>query len=139
MANYAVRKGNLLDGWQIDVAMYVFRGWSNEQIAIEVLDANPDDKEDLKKKTNKVRKLTQTKNFNDFYKSMINEWMIHNAGKALCKLSEQVDHDQPWLANKAANDILSKIPKSMLTDEDESTVKIVIVGAPDLGTPDSEV
>ena len=139
MANYTNRNGKLLAGWQIDVAMLVFRGWSNEQIAIEVLDANPDDPEDLKNKKNKIRRLTQTNNFVEFYKQMIRSWMIQNAGKALNKLAEQVDSDAPWLANKAANDVLQRIPKSMLTDEDESTIKIVVEGAPELGTPDSEV
>lgn len=137
MGNYAARRTHLT-GWQIDVAWKVFQGYSDEQIAIEVLNADKNDPKDFRRKKDRIRSLLQTKQFNEFYQSMIKEWMVHNAGKALCKLSQQVDHEQPWLANKAANDILNRIPKSMLTEEDESTIHIVVEGAPELGTPDGD-
>ena len=135
MGNYAVRRGVLV-GWEIDVAQMVFQGKENKDIAIAVLKANPEDKMDMNRKVNKVKRLLDTPKFQAYYKSMITEWTVHNVGRALKKLSEQIDHDQPWLANKAANDILQRVPKSMLTDEEENTVVVRVEGMPEIGSPD---
>ena len=135
MGNYAARRG-ILTGWQIDVAQALFQGKTNKEIAIKVLKANPDDKDDMTRKVRKVRTLMENANFQAYYKSMITEWTVHNVGRALNKLSEQIDHEQPWLANKAANDILQRVPKSMLGEEDENTVVVKVEGMPELGTPD---
>ena len=67
---------------------------------------------------------------------MIKEWTVHNVGRALNKLSEQVGHEAPWLANKAANDILQRAPKSLLTDESESSVVVRVEGMPVMGVPE---
>ena len=138
MGNYAARR-NKLTGWQIDVAWKVFQGFDNKQIAIEILNADPNDPKDLKRKMDRIRSLLTTKQFNDYYQTMIKEWTVRNAGKALNRLSEQLDNtNQPWLQNKAANDILQRVPKSMFAEEEENTVRIVIEGAPELGTPDGD-
>lgn len=137
MGNYSCRRDKILVGWEIDVAQLVFQGKSNREIAVEVLQANVLDKNDLQKKIKRIKNLLESDKFQAYYKSMIKEWTIHNVGRALNKLSEQIDHSQPWLANKAANDILQRAPKSMLTDEEEDTIKVVVEGAPVLGTPDS--
>jgi hypothetical protein len=139
MGNYAARRNKLLVGWEIDAALMVFRGKSNRDIAIEALSANPDDPKDLKNKIQRVTKLIRSDKFEEYYKTMIKEWSIRNVGRALNKLTEQVDmDDQPWLANKAANDILQRAPKSYFQSEDEATFKIVVEGAPTLGIPTDE-
>jgi len=139
MGNYAARRNKLLVGWEIDAALMVFRGKSNRDIAIEALSANPDDPKDLKNKIQRVVKLIRSDKFEEYYKTMIKEWSIRNVGRALNKLTEQVDmDDQPWLANKAANDILQRAPKSYFQSEDEATFKIVVEGAPTLGIPTDE-
>ena len=135
MGNYAIRR-SIMTGWEIDAAQALFQGKTNQEIAIKVLKADPNDKNDMAKKVRKIRTLMENAKFQAYYKSMITEWTVHNVGRALSKLSEQIDHDQPWLANKAANDILQRIPKSMLTDEDENTVVIKVEGMPELGEPE---
>lgn len=139
MGNYAARRNKLLVGWEIDAALMVFRGKSNREIAIEALNADPKDPKDLKNKIQRVVKLIRSDKFEEYYKTMIKEWSIRNVGRALNKLTEQVDmDDQPWLANKAANDILQRAPKSYFQSEDEATFKIVVEGAPTLGIPTDE-
>ncbi len=138
MGNYSARRNKYLVGWEIDAAQLVFRGKSNDEIAIEVLGANPADRKDMKNKRARVMNLLHSQKFEEYYKTMIKEWTVHNVGRALIKLTEQIDNEQPWLANKAANDILQRAPKSMLTSDDETTLKIVVEGAPALGTPDDE-
>ena len=136
MGNYSCRRDKLLVGWEIDVAQLVFQGKSNKEIAIEILNADPRDKNDMLKKTNRIKRLIDTDKFEDYYKSMIKEWTVHNVGRALNKLSEQVGHEAPWLANKAANDILQRAPKSLLTDESESSVVVRVEGMPVMGVPE---
>ena len=123
-------------GWEIDVAQLVFQGKSNKEIAMEVLDADPKDKNDMLKKIKRIKRLLDSPKFEDYYKSMIKEWTIHNVGKALNKLSEQIDHEAPWLANKAANDVLQRAPKTMIGDDSENTVVVKVEGMPELGVPE---
>ena len=136
MGNYSCRRENFLVGWEIDVAQLVFQGKSNKEIAIEVLDADPKDRNDLLKKVKRVKRLTESKKFEEYYKSLIKEWTIHNVGKALNKLSEQIDSNQPWLANKASNDILQRAPKTLIGDDSENTVVVKVEGMPELGVPE---
>lgn len=136
MGNYSCRRENFLVGWEIDVAQLVFQGKSNKEIAIEVLDADPGDRNDLLKKVKRIKRLIESDKFAEYYKSMIKEWTIHNVGRALNKLSDQIDHEQPWLANKAANDILQRVPKGMLMDEEENTITVKVEGMPELGVPE---
>ena len=138
MGNYSCRRNKLLVGWEIDAAQLVFQGKSNREIAIEILKADPENKNDMQAKVKRVKTLLKTDKFQAYYKSMITEWTVHNVGRALTKLTDQLDHDQPWLANKAANDILQRVPKSLFSDEDENTIKVVVEGAPVLGTPEDE-
>jgi hypothetical protein len=126
----------MMTGWEIDVAQAVFQGKSNKEIAIEVLHADPNDKARFRAQVTKIKNLLMTKKFEAYYKSMITEWTVHNVGRALNKLSEQIDHEKPWLANKAANDILQRVPKSLLADEDENTVVVKVEGMPTLGVPE---
>ena len=135
MGNYSARRG-IMTGWEIDVAQMVFQGKTDKEIAIKVLKADPNNSAEVSSRVRRIKNLLMSDKFQAYYKSMITEWTVHNVGRALTKLSEQIDHDQPWLANKAANDILQRIPKSMLNDEDENTVVVKVEGMPELGTPE---
>lgn len=135
MGNYTVRR-NILVGWQIDACQMLFQGKTDEEIIVKLFNADLKDKKDRRNKLEKLRRFMKSKRFEEYYKSMITEWTVHNTGRALNKLTEQLDHDQPWLANKAANDILQRVPKSMFAAEDENTIKVVVEGAPALGTPE---
>ena len=57
--------------------------------------------------------------------------------KGIRKIREQIDCDQPWLANKAANDAVN-FAKPLVLGENEKTVTVKIEGMPDLGTPDQQ-
>lgn len=56
--------------------------------------------------------------------------------KGLRKLRDQLNAGEPWLENKAANDIVN-FGKSRIFGDDERAVTVKIEGLPDLGTPDS--
>ena len=137
MGYYKVRRDGLLNAWQIKVAEYTFYGKSDEQIAKELFFSNgePTSKEMARAK-DRIRRLKKTKNFIDYYKSIITEWTVHNVGRALNKLSDQIDANEPWLANKAANDVLTR-GMPLFASEDANTIKVEVSGMPTLGTPDS--
>ena len=47
------------------------------------------------------------------------------------------NEDQPWLQNKAANDLLN-YGKSQIYGDEERTVHVQIDGLPDIGSPDDD-
>jgi len=133
MGNYAVRNSGLMQGWEIDVADLTFRGFTDEEIANKLWPERVDSgKLDACKQ--KLRRLRRTEKFQAYYRSIVTEWSVHYVGKALNKLGEQIDSDLPWLANKAANDILTQ-SKGVITGADDNTVVIKMEGMPELGTP----
>jgi len=137
MGNYTVRQSGLLTSWQMTAAQMMFQGKSDEEISRFIFNTGDDDLK-IKRGKNKLQRLRKTENFQEYYKSLITEWSVHNVGRALTKLSQQIDRDdQPWLANKAANDVLNQY-KQMVAKVDDNTVVIRMEGAPALGTPDDE-
>ena len=79
------------------------------------------------------RKLPE---YETVWKDEIKNVLIAASGKAYRKLAAQIDaDDQPWLANKAANDILNH-GKQMIFGADENTVTVHVAGMPEIGSPD---
>lgn len=134
MGNYACRRDGYLLGWQINVADMMFRGYTDEQICKELWDIDKDDKQKLTNAKQKLRKLRRNEKFQEYYRSIITEWTVHNVGKALTTLASQMDNSNGWLANKACNDILAQ--SKNFTGVDENTVVVKVEGMPELGTPD---
>ena len=138
MGNYSARRDNFLQGWQISVAELLFQGKTDDVIMEVVLGVKPtDDPKKVRNAKDKLRKLRRSEKFQEYYRSIITEWTVHNVGKALNRISTQVDSNIPWLANKAANDILSQA-KTFMTGVDDNTVVIKMDGMPTLGSPEQE-
>jgi len=146
MGNYRSRRPGFLQAWQIAVAEYTFQGISDEEIIERLWNWSamkktiPDEAKQKRKHSDLKRKLTNCKKdpkFVEYYKSILTEWSVHNVGKALNKLSEQIDSKEPWLANKAANDVLARGMK-LFDGEDANTMTVRIEGMPELGTPETE-
>lgn len=132
MANYKARNG-LLQGWQINVAEMMFRGWNDEKIAVEQFRVDPNDKKALNRAKGKIYRLRRTTEFREYYKTLIDEWSVKHVGKALSTLAAQMDDKNGWLANKACNDILTQ--SKNFTGVEDNSVVIRIEGAPELGVP----
>lgn len=132
MGNNKARK--LLLGWQVHAADMMFSGFSDKEIVENLW---PDKETDQQKKyaQQRLRNLRKQENFQEYYKSLIAEWSFRYVGKAYEKLGEQIDSNQPWLANKAANDVITQA-KHLVTGEDDNTVVLKVEGMPELGTPD---
>lgn len=135
MGNYAVRNNGLLQAWQMRAAVLMFQGWSDEDIAREIFRTGDDPKK-IQNGKSRLAQLRRKPAFLEYYRSIITEWSVHNVGRALMRLATQIDDNSPWLANKAANDILTQ-SKRMITGNEENTVTVKIEGMPELGEPEA--
>ena len=134
MGNYKARRADFIKGWEINVAELMFRGYSDADI-IRELWPEAETKNQIDSRRNRLRKLRRNEKFQEYYRTLVTEWSIHHVGRALQKLSEQIDSNQPWLANKAANDVLLQ-SKALTAGMDDGTVVVKVEGMPELGTPD---
>ena len=119
----------------MNVAEMMFRGFTDERIIDELWPDLPKEKRETKRKI--IRKAKKNEKFIEYYKSIVTEWSVHNVGKALTKLSEQIDSDKPWIANKAANDVLLHSKQFMIGDDDK-TVVVRFDSGIELGEPGEE-
>lgn len=134
MGNYKSRREGYLQSWQVNVADMMFRGMTDEEICIAQFGVDKLDEKKMRNGKARLRNLRRDPKFQEYYKSIITEWTVHNVGKALTRLAEQMDSDKPWIVNKACNDILNQ--SKQFTGTDDSTVKVVVEGMPELGTPE---
>lgn len=135
MGNYRSRRPGFLQGWQMNVADYMFRGFTDEEIVKELWPDKLETDNKLRAAKERLRNLRKNEKFQEYYRSIITEWSVHNVGKALNKLSEQIDSNQPWLANKAANDVILQ-SKALISGTDDNTVRVQIEGMPEIGSPE---
>lgn len=52
------------------------------------------------------------------------------------RINKQIDSDTEWLANKAANDVITLASRIGVIRTEETALKVEINGMPDLGSPD---
>ena len=58
---------------------------------------------------------------------------------AIGKINKQIESDTEWLANKAANDVLTLASRIGAIKTEETVTKIEIQGMPEIGSPDNNV
>jgi hypothetical protein len=118
----------------MDVADLMFRGKTDEEI-VKAVWPQKTEKNQIEAAKQRLRNLRKDEKFQEYYRTIIAEWSIHHVGKALNKLADQIDSDLPWLANKAANDVITQ-SKGLITGADDNTVLVKVEGMPELGTPE---
>ena len=57
---------------------------------------------------------------------------------AVSRIKKQIDDDNGWLANKAANDVVNLAKTTSIFQSDEKAINVKIEGMPDIGSPDEE-
>jgi len=135
MGNYRSRRPGFLQGWQINAADMMFRGYTDEEIVKALWPYKEWTDKAVKAAKSRLRNLRKDEKFQEYYRSLVTEWSVHHVGRALNKLAEQVDSNQPWLANKAANDVILQ-SKNLITGLDDNTVVVKVEGMPELGVPE---
>ena len=69
------------------------------------------------------------------WKDEISSVSVKLMNKGLGKILRQMDANEPWLANKAANDGVNFAKSRIFADEDRA-ITVQIEGLPDIGSPD---
>ena len=118
----------------MNAADMMFRGFTDEEIAEELWHVGEDEKK-IRNGKSRLRNLRKNEVFQDYYRSIITEWSVHHVGKALLKIASQMDNDNPWLANKAANDVITQ-SKPLISGDEDNTLVVKVEGMPELGEPE---
>lgn len=134
MGNYKCRRPGYLSARQLSAVEAVFQGKSNEWIIENVFRGRKDDKASWKKARDAFNKTKASPRFEEYYNSMVTEFRVHNYGKAMSKISELVDSDNPWVALQAANSMVNHTEGAVVSPE-ENAVTVKIEGLPTLGEP----
>lgn len=118
------------------------RGYSTREIIKELY--HMEEADDPKAFHNYECKLSRYRRYPDFmevFKDEIAKVISPKLlGKGVRVLSDQMDSKEPWLANKAANDIVAFTSKRLFAEEDNAVTIQFAEGAgmPEIGTPDGE-
>ena len=87
------------------------------------------------KATRRLHKLMSDPKFQECFRTIVTQWAMPAFGKATGKIIEQIDNENGWLANKAANDVLTRFGPTIM-GEDNKQVVIKVEGGPVLGVPE---
>lgn len=126
---------------QMFIVMRRAEGWDIEKIALFAYDCTDGNggTDPMKLMAHKadVRKHLRNPKVQAAYKEILKEFMAEFIGPAIKKLGEQVNDEQGWLANKAANDVITRF-LAPVVGEEENKIVVQIEGMPELGTPDKD-
>ena len=92
-------------------------------------------KKDTAAARKKLRNMMKDPRFMECYKAIIKEIIFPTYGEAVQAVKKQISNENGWLANKAANDILSRF-ETMVFGEDSKEIVIKVEGMPTLGSPE---
>ena len=92
-------------------------------------------KEERSKAKRTLHKWMRMPGFAECYRSIVREVALQGFGRATKRIIEQMDDSNGWLANKAANDVLTRFAPSVM-GENEREVVVRVEGMPTLGAPE---
>ena len=131
MGRYLARRPGYMEGWKINAAEFMFQGLTDEEIGTKLWG----DKISASTKKRRLKQLREEEKFQEYYKTLVSEWSIHHVGRALSRIAHQIDDVNGWLANKAANDVLTQ-SKLFMTGADDNQIVVKVEGMPELGSPE---
>ena len=93
------------------------------------------DKKKLASAVEILRQWRRRPEFAEVYKETLREMVEPAAGKAIQRITAQIDDDNPWIAQNAAREALTRF-LPMVMGEDDKTITVKIEGMPEMGTPE---
>ena len=137
-------RGTVANDWTLcKVARMMAEGCDEKDIMVrffgdQIMDEFGEiDKKKQDKYLRRVERWLASDRYKWIYKECLMRWAMPANMKAQNLLESQLESDQPWLANKAANDIIA-IYNRETKGSDDGAVTIRIEGMPELGTPDGD-
>lgn len=114
-------------------------GWTYDRIAkviFDVTDGNGGlDDEKLRRARRTLSEWFRNPKIMNAYREYIIDMVMPLIPASIKTFGNQINSDQEWVANKAANDILREFKGIIFGDEDK-TIHVQIEGMPELGEPD---
>lgn len=92
---------------------------------------------DERKKRNALKTLRLWKKkpeFTELYRALLREMAMPAYGKALNRITQQIDDPNPWIAQGAAREALTRFGPAIM-GENENEIVIKVEGMPVLGMP----
>ena len=130
------------NGQQEYAVRLMARGWESGEIIKELWGIEK--KDDPKEFHNKEQTLYRWRHypcFDEVWKDEINAYISKKLmGKGLRKILAQIDDDEKWISNKAANDAVN-FAKGRIFGEEDNRVVVEFAdgtGMPEIGTPDTD-
>ena len=123
-----------INSLQVDAAQMLAHGNSEEEVLKACFgickSSTPAEKAKARKE---FHKWCDDPGFQACYRSEVKRCYMPAYAKAVQRIVGQIDSNLPWLANKAANDVITRMAAAM--GEDDNTIRVQIEGMPELGTP----
>lgn len=82
----------------------------------------------------KLKRWLADEGFQRMHATILKESVTPLVGRAVQRIGEQIDHSNPWVAQGAAREVLSRFGGSVLGDDDKS-ITIKVEGMPTIGVP----
>lgn len=115
------------------------QGWPYDRVAQVIWDVTDGNgvivDAKMKDAQKTLRKWLKDPKISEAYREYVKEDIMPTIMKSIRRIDAQVDDSNGWLANKAANDILTRFG-SILMGEEDKTIRVQITGMPELGEPD---
>lgn len=93
------------------------------------------DKKKLASALSQLRTWRLQPEFKELYRETLREMTEPACGRAVKRITEQIDDDNPWIAQNAAREALTRF-LPIVMGEDDKTITVKIEGMPELGTPE---
>ena len=137
MGYYKCRRPGYLTAQQISVCEHIFQGKKEPWILEHDYGVIDPESREYKNARSRLYRLKNNPKFIEYFNSIVTEFRVHGYGKAMHKLTDMIDNDNPWVALQAANTVLAHTERAVI-NETENTVTVKIEGLPTLGVPPSE-
>jgi len=140
MAKYTTGSTLGVTRQQMQAVRLISDGLSTKEVARLVFDVRDDtnpainDEKKIQRGMEKIRRWMRDPKVMEAYRAVLREAMMPAMGKASAKLVQQIDNGNDWLANKAANDVLTRFGPLVLGEE-EKQITVKVEGMPELGAP----
>ena len=125
----------------MDAVRLIFEGHSIPEIAGLLFDIRgPDGLEDAKKRSKaeyQIRHWCDKPEFVAAYRKLEQLQMMPRYSKALRVFDKQMNDPNPWVAQGAAREIVSRFGAGLM-GETAQEIKVTVSGMPELGVPEEE-
>lgn len=113
------------------------RGETHAAILKEIFGLNPKDP-GVHAAECKMYRWRQRPDAKEIWDDEMKARVLRHVTRAVSRLEQQIDDKKPWVANKAANDIINLAKTTGIFASEEKALNVRIEGLPDIGSPDDD-